>query len=363
MNAIIPPAEQVSLTLRGLYQTYGYQQYKMSKFEEYDLYAQNKNFLASPQILTFSDQNGRLMALKPDITLSIIKNTRDDKQTRKVWYTENVYRVPRNACGFREIMQTGLEYIGAIDLYAMCEVMMLAARSLETISPRYVLELSHMGILTGVLADMNVSAATASALMTAFGEKNIHSLTAACAQGGLSEDAAAFLTELCRLSGPAEETIGRLLALPLPPAAMEAARELEALCRLLTGFGRYNVSFDMSVINDTDYYNGLLFRGFVDGIHTGILSGGRYDSLLNRMGRRGGAIGFAVYLDELERFLTRRPEKDVDTLLVYGPSDDPAQIIAAAQAEVARGRTVRVQPAGGSSVTYDRRIGPDGGEA
>ena len=95
MNASLLPAERVSLTLRGLYQSFGYTRYRVGKFEEYDLYARNRNFLSDDRILTFSDINGQVMALKPDVTLSIIKNTRGDDRMRKVWYTENVYRVPR----------------------------------------------------------------------------------------------------------------------------------------------------------------------------------------------------------------------------------------------------------------------------
>ena len=63
--------------LRELYESFGYSQYKMSKFEEYDLYVRNKSFLVSDHIITFTDTDGKLMALKPDVTLSIVKNSRD----------------------------------------------------------------------------------------------------------------------------------------------------------------------------------------------------------------------------------------------------------------------------------------------
>ena len=362
MTGALPPTERLAAQLRELYQRYGFKQYRVSKFEEYDLYARNKRFLTSPHILTFSDTNGRLMALKPDITLSIINNTRDDDRTRKVWYTENVYRVPRGGGGFQEIMQAGLEMLGTVDLYAMGEVLMLAARSLEAISPRYVLELSHMGILTGVLDALAVSAGAAEDILAAFEAKNAHGLAAVCAKAGVEENGAALLDRLCRLSGPAREAVEELLDLPLPPAAKQAAGELEQLTGLLTLFGPCNATVDLSLINDTDYYNGLLFRGYVDGVAAPVLTGGRYDSLIHRMGKRGGAIGFAVYLNELERFLAQPSDQDVDTLLVYSPDDDPTTVIAAVQAEVAQGRTVRAQLAGETAVTYGRCVRPDGKE-
>ena len=66
--------EQTVFALRRLYQRCGYTPYKMSQFEEYDLYVRNKDFLISDRMITFSGEGGKLMALKPDVTLSIVKN-------------------------------------------------------------------------------------------------------------------------------------------------------------------------------------------------------------------------------------------------------------------------------------------------
>ena len=97
--------EQAVFALRGLYETYGYAPYKMSKFEEYDLYVRNKEFLISDGVITFTDTDGKLMALKPDVTLSIIKNSRDEAGcVQKVYYNENVYRVSEDAHCFKEIL-------------------------------------------------------------------------------------------------------------------------------------------------------------------------------------------------------------------------------------------------------------------
>ena len=144
----LKPEERVLYALRGLYRQYGYSQFKMGKFEEYDLYVRNKDFLVSDGIITFTDTDGRLMALKPDVTLSIIKNAREAAGcVQKLYYNENVYRVSGSTRCFKEIMQTGLECIGDVDLYNLCEVISLAAESLKSIDPGYVLDLSHMGVV------------------------------------------------------------------------------------------------------------------------------------------------------------------------------------------------------------------------
>ena len=138
--------------LRSLYRSYGYTPYKMSKFEEYDLYVRNKNFLVSDNIITFTDIGGKLMALKPDVTLSIIKNNKDNPDTvQKVYYNENVYRVSGSTPAYKEILQTGLECFGRIDTYCISEVLTLAAQSLSCISGEFVLDVSHLGIVSAVL--------------------------------------------------------------------------------------------------------------------------------------------------------------------------------------------------------------------
>ena len=149
MEAEMKYEERIVFALRALYRRFGYIQYKMRKFEAYDLYASNKDFLLSDSILTFTDTNGRLMALKPDVTLSIVRSSRDDGGgVRKVYYNENVYRAAGAAQGFREIMQSGIECIGDVDDACVAETLTLAAESLRTISPDCVLDVSHLDLVS-----------------------------------------------------------------------------------------------------------------------------------------------------------------------------------------------------------------------
>ena len=89
-ETVLKEEERIAFILRSLYRQYGFLQYKMSKFEEYDLYANCRDFLVSDNIITFTDTNGKLMALKPDVTLSIVRSTRDiPVYVNKVFYNEN----------------------------------------------------------------------------------------------------------------------------------------------------------------------------------------------------------------------------------------------------------------------------------
>lgn len=335
--------ERLTLGLRELYQAYGYSQYKVGTFEEYDLYARNKKFLESERVLTFSDQNGTLLALKPDVTLSIVKNAPNDGRTSKVCYTETVYRVPKNASGFREILQTGLECIGRVDAFARAEVLALAEQSLAMISERYVLDVSDIGVLSGVLAEEPIGDADCARLIAVVGEKNQHELNSLCDALSVSAETRGLLLSLVSIGGPLLETLERVEQLPLPEGSRGALAELRTIGSLLSLYGAKHVNLDFSVVNDMDYYNGLVFRGFVEGVPSGVLAGGRYDNLLARMGKGGEAIGFAVYVDQLARLFDQRAEFDADALVLYDEESDYAALIRKADSLRKKGLRVRVQ--------------------
>ena len=342
--------ERVSIELREMYQQYGYLPYKVNQFEEYDLYMRNKRFLMSENVIAFSDMDGKLMAMKPDVTLSIIKNTGDSGETTKVSYAERVYRVPRGAKGFKEIMQTGLEVIGRVDAYAMGEVLMLAARSLEMISDDYALDIADLGIVSGILEGCDLTDAQRAQLIALISDKNLHGLKALCDAFNLEAKTKQWLCSLVTVYGPLDTTLPAYEQMDLPAACCEAMEDLKTLLLMIKACGVRNVNLDFSVVNDMNYYNGLVFSGFVCGVPQSVLSGGRYDYLMRRMGRKSQAMGFAVYLDQLERLLGEKREYDVDLLICYGEDAKPADVLLAAGQAQQKGLSVRVQRAGETTI-------------
>ena len=300
---VLDESEKIIIALRSLYREYGYERYRMSKFEEYDLYSRNKDFLVSDAVITFTDTNGKLMALKPDVTLSIIKNNKDKPgEVQKLCYNENVYRVSKGSNSFKEIMQTGLECFGAVDTGCIREVLLLAARSLETVSPEFMLEISDLEILSAFMKEISASEEVKQKLLKCFSEKNSHGIASLCAEHGILKEQAQDLQKLLKLYGNPDQVIDPLLRLCEPKGL---AQEVNRLIDVITVFRkrplRDHVLLDFSAVSDMNYYNGIIFRGFIAGIPDGVLSGGQYDRLMQKMGRRSRAIGFAVYLDKLHR--------------------------------------------------------------
>lgn len=299
---ILDDTEKIGYALLSLYGEYGYCKYRMSKFEEYDFYSRNKDFLLSDNIITFTDINSKLMALKPDVTLSIIKNSRDEPDClKKLSYKENVYRVPRGGSSFREIMQVGLECMGDVDIQCLSEVLVLAAKSLELTGTGYALEISDLDILSFFVNSISEKPEVRRALFKCAGEKNLHEIREICTSFDIAREKIEPLEILLSLSGSPADEFRELERLA---ARYGIGEELAVLKDVVSDAsekcGNDRIKVDFSIVSDMNYYNGIVFRGFLDGIPTSVLSGGQYDKLMRKMDRKSKAIGFAVYIDMMQ---------------------------------------------------------------
>lgn len=298
-EAVLLGGERIIFALRRLYLNKGYRLFRMSKFEEYDFYAGNKDFLVSDNVITFTDTDGKLMALKPDVTLSLIKSAPDaPDETQKVFYNENVYRVAKESSSFREILQTGVECFGRVGQKEVGEVLALAGESLRLIAEDAVIAVSDLDILSELTCRLGLGADAQKALFTAIGEKNPHAARALL-EGCADREAAETLFALVSLHGPAGELLATLDGLLGNVKAYPAFRAVLTDAPVAAAGDRFVIDF--SVLGDINYYNGIVFRGYLRDVPDAVLSGGQYDRLMKKLGKKSSAIGFAVYTDRLER--------------------------------------------------------------
>jgi len=357
-TTLLTDAEKAVFSLRSLYGKYGYLPFKMSKFEEYDLYVRNKDFLVSDNVITFNDTDGRLLALKPDVTLSIIKNSSFDVGCKqKVYYNENVYRVSPKVHRFKEIMQAGLECIGDTDITDTYEAVLLAVKTLDIVANDFVLDLSHLGIISAVLSAASSDSGFSKRATALLAEKNKHELSALCAEFCVSEEGAMNVTALVDMYGDMKSVLARLEPICESVGAMKQYSELSELCKLLLeSEHKDRIELDFSVVNDMNYYNGIVFKGFIEGIADGVLAGGEYGMLMNKMGKPAGAVGFAIYLDMLEEISTSGREYDVDTLVIYDEKCDTGELFSLRDKLISEGERVSLQKAIPNQLRYKKII-------
>lgn len=335
--------DEVSLVLGNLFESYGYKKYLMSRFEEYSLYMENKDFLISDKIITFTDAGGKLMALKPDVTLSIVKNAKAEKGVRKLYYIENVYRPARNLPEFRESEQIGLEAIGDIDGYTVYEVTRLALNALAAVDKDFILDISHVGFVSALIEGLGLDYEANEEIYGYVTGKNLHGLKAASARLGISEEAFSALETLTSVSGTLSDGIEKARKAVMNEGMRIALDELATLDKALRSTEYYdNVRLDFSFVNDIGYYNGIIFTGFTPAVPRPVLSGGRYDKLMKKFAKDAGAIGFAVYVDEIVSYYSRKAEFDQDVFVEYAGGADIAAVAAVADKLRAEGKSVSV---------------------
>lgn len=312
---ILRPQERLSLQLRLLYERSGFGQYRMGRFEEYGLYQQNRRFLTSDQVITFTDLDGRLLALKPDVTLSIAKNAQfEEGGCGRFYYAENVYRPSQESHTFQEISQMGLECIGTVDDAAAAQTASLAWQSLALAGRDFVLEASHMGFVTGLLDAVGAPEAVRPRLLSCVRDRNLHELKAAAEEAGLSRQGTDALCRLDSLAGDWETVLAQAEPIALNAAMGAALEELRTLCGALAAQGQ-SLRLDLSLVNDMEYYNGLVLQGYVAGLPRAVLKGGRYDPLAEQFRPGAKAIGFALYMGELDRLGGEPPASERGTML------------------------------------------------
>lgn len=337
----LSPAERATLQLRGLYEQFGYKKYQVSQFEEYGLYLQFRSFLTGGRILSFTDLDGRLLALKPDVTLSIAKNARPDGGAEKAYYIENVYRENVASGTIKEISQMGLEYLGGAGSYAQAEVLNLAHETLAAIGPAHVLEVSHMGFVVGLFESLGLDGDARTEVMASLSAKSAHGVEAAARNAGVGSVGVNVLGELCSLSGSFDKTLARARGLCLN-GKMTAA--LDELAETVQAVGENkSLRMDFTLQGDMEYYDGLMMAGYLDGVPKAVLSGGRYDGLMKKLGRDMSAVGFALYLEDLDRLPRNRTDCDVDVLVLAAPDADAAGLLAAVKKLTAQGLRVKVE--------------------
>ncbi len=343
-STILKNEERISFLLRSIYSRFGYARYKMSKFEEYDLYVKNKDFLISDSIITFTDTNGKLMALKPDVTLSIIKNINDEKgSVNKFYYDENVYRISGGTKSFKEIAQTGLECIGDIGNYEICEVVMLAVKSLELINNNFILDIAHAGLVSTIFETIGVCEKEQNEVLSYIRSKNVSQLKKMTEDNKLSSGAFELIQKLTVTYKSVADFAAAFSPYSYDKNISAALDEFTFVCNKLTVLGLMkNVNIDFSILDDMNYYSGVLFKGYIKGLPSAVLSGGQYDKLMKKIGKKSGALGFAVYLDMFERISENKNEFDCDCLILKDETSDVSVILKAVNQFTENNSTVQV---------------------
>ena len=339
----LPIEDKLTIELAELYEKFGYKKYCMAKFEEYSFYSDNRDFLSGEGIIAFNNSDGRLMALKPDITLSIVKNSRiSSDNLTKAYYNESVYRIGKNTHDYKEIKQTGVEVLGKLDAYSISEIILLALESLRKIDEENILSISHMSVISALIKKYNISSHKLKKKIIEFIiGKNMHDLRKLLIENEI--DADKFI-EVVSISGKIDYVVAKLEKLTEDGFDFrEAIDDFNVISDALKVNGAgYSVTVDFSVLNNTHYYNGIIFQGFVKNSPNAVLAVGRYDNLANKIRKNTEAVGFAIYLDNLNLWYPNKKEFDTEIVIINNGGNS-AELLSVVNKFIADGHSVRVE--------------------
>lgn len=313
----------VVLNIRKMYDSYGYKKISLPSFEEYELYNENRDFILG-NILTIMNPSGNLLALRPDITLSVAKKISKEKTLKydKIYYQENVYTTSKYV-GYKETEQLGIELIGKETLFLNFEIVNLALNSLNIMNKKNMLVLSHAGFISSIFEDIRMEHDVKEQIFEYINNKNRHDIEKLLENNkNISGEIKNLIYELPNLSGNIKDIIKKLSKYNLNSKITKILSELENLYNLIIKFHNKNkILFDFSIIKNLNYYNGIIMQGFIDKFPKAVLTGGRYDKLFEKFGVDTGAIGFAIFTNSLDNYYKNDDKKDFDILLLYDNSD------------------------------------------
>ena len=311
---------RVQSALVELFRRRGYTEVITPEVEFYDLFVQSGNPIPQESMLKIIDRSGKIMVMRPDCTAPIARvaatKLKNLALPQRLYYDQTVFRDRlAHAGGSREIAQCGVEMIGAVGDKADLEMVAMAVDALRACGlGQFHIELGHAGFYRALAGRMNMPREELERLRSAIEGKNF-ALLNDLLEPYRGEDAYAALRRLPYLFGGVE-VLDEAQALAGPCGSLDHLRRLYS--ELSAAGYEACVRFDLGLVHQLDYYTGLVFRGYAEGAGAPVLSGGRYDGLMEQFGRQAEAIGFAVDVDAVGACLAVETPK-LETVIHYGP--------------------------------------------
>lgn len=288
------------------------------------------------------DAKGRLMAVRPDSTMPIARlcatRLQQESLPLRLYYKQSIFLAEPVMRGRSDqVLQMGVEYIGGKGFAADLDILTAAVDTLSTLGVgRF--EIGHIGIFNALMDGMRLNAGQREQVRTLIEAKNYPALNDLLDRVGRNAFSDA-MKQLPRLFGD-ERVFAKAKALFTDEVTLGELDYLERLYRTLVEIlPDADIKVDLGLVNRNDYYTGIVFRGYLEGIGREVLTGGRYDHLLESFGRTAPAVGFAVNIDAAAQYLCRRNGVSVakPQLLIHGEPGYEVETFRRQREQIAQG--------------------------
>ena len=278
--------------------------------EFYDVFSEELSGIPMENMYKMSDSKGRLMVMRPDSTLPIARmvstRLKNMPQPIRLYYNQRVYRNNLGLTGrSNEVMETGVELIGAKGKRADLEVITTAIEALSKCVPDFRIEIGHAEFFKALAKKLPVSDAEREEIRFFIESKNYSALNSIL--DNLEQ------TQYVNIIRKLPALFGGIDVLDEAYSLCddkEALATLEYVREIYNDLSLYNLGdrliIDLGLVQRNDYYSDIVFSGYVLGSGEPVLIGGRYDNLLANFDEPSPAIGFGINVDSLARVMLKR---------------------------------------------------------
>lgn len=298
----------IERTLLEVFEGWSYEEIILPLIDFYDLFARGMGEARAAQSYRFTDREGNLLSLRPDLTSLVARTVATRFSSAplpiRVCYSGSVFRAEESGTGEqREIHQIGLEHIGSNRLEADIEILLVAIESFWRLGlDAFTITISHADFFAGLCERLQVNGESETTMRQLMDGRNTPGLKRFLAGLAPDHDVENFC-ELVRLGGK-QEILERARPLVSNEKSSTALSELAAVFSLVTALGmdRY-VDIDLGDVGGLEYYTGLTMKFYAPGAGSAVGAGGRYDRLMANFGCDRPAVGFSLNLDLLSEIV------------------------------------------------------------
>lgn len=355
--------------LRTWFSLSGYQELETPALEFYDVFGGDNSLIRQEQMFKFTDAQGRLLVLKPDMTIPVARvaatQFKNPSWPIKCFYVGNAFSADEMGGGrLNEFTQAGIEILGTNTPEADAEVIATAVRAVLAAGiDDFQIDIGQVEFFRGIMEESGLPEAEIEEVRALIDRKDFVGVEEVAERHDIPAHLKALILDLPKLFG-SKEIIQRLEGQQIGFRATAALESLRTVLEILEdrGVGDH-VSVDLGILQSLNYYTGIVFRGYTYGVGFPILSGGRYDNLVARFGLDCPATGFSMGVNLVLRALERqRRERETEQggiLVTYAPGGRK-MAVRVCEAFRAQGRVAELDITGGSeeaAETYARQRG------
>jgi ATP phosphoribosyltransferase regulatory subunit len=290
--------KKIEGALRQVFILSGFDEIETPTYEHIDVFQSGVGSYIQESMLKFVDSNGRILVLRPDLTVPIarVAATKLEGKAHRLFYIQNSFAAAEPAIGKAgEFTQAGIELIGDESDFADAEVIALAVNALKTAGLRsFTVDIVQVSFFKALISEAGLKDGDIDLLRHAVDAKDKMAIEALSKQFDLGEELMHQITALTNLFG-GSEVFEEALLVSQKKECVDAVENLRKVYTLLNEFGLSDyITIDLGMLHDIAYYSGIIFRGLATGIGFPVVSGGRYDELLGKFGKAAPATGFAL---------------------------------------------------------------------